>query len=162
MLEVAKDQSGPLIKQVSFFLKNRIGALLGVVRRLEENNVHICALSILDSADHAVIRMVVDRPSLALETLKEQGLTVFETELLGVEVSQPQHGKTGIRKILSALLLAEINVHYVYSLIAHAHEDHRPVFALHVDDVPTSVQVLRNHGLTIVGQDEISWDYDSV
>ena len=160
MLEVAKDQSGPLIKQLSFFLKNRVGALLGVVRRLEESNVHICALSILDSADHAVIRMVVDRPSLALRALQDQGLTVFETELLGVEVSQ--HGKIGIRKILSALLMAEINVHYVYSFIVHAHEDHRPVFALHVDDIPTSVRVLRNHGLTIVGQDEISWDYDNI
>ncbi len=157
MLEIAHDQTGPLIKQLSFFLRNRIGELLGVVRRLEEKNIHICAISILDSADHAVIRMVVDRPSLALKSLSDQGLAVFQTELLGVEV--PPQGKMGIRKILSALLLAEVNVHYVYSLIVQA--DHRPVLALHVEDIPTAIRVLRNHGLTVIGQDEISWDYDS-
>jgi hypothetical protein len=153
MIDVARDQTGPLIKQLSFFLQNRVGALLQVVRRLEGDNIHICAISILDSADHAVIRMVVDRPSLALKSLRDDGLTVFETELIGVEL--PTHEKIGIRKILSALLLAEVNVHYVYALLVQA--DRRPVLALHVDDIPTAIRVLRNHGLTVIGQDEISW-----
>lgn len=157
MLEVARDQTGPLVKQLSFFLRNRVGALLGVVRQLEESNIHICAISILDSADHAVIRLVVDRPSLALHVLQKKALAIFETELVGVEI--PVGGKIGIRKILAALLLAEVNVQYVYSLIVQA--DHRPVLALHVDDIPTAILVLRNHGLTVIGQDEISWDYDN-
>jgi hypothetical protein len=157
MIDTARDQSSPRIKQLSFFLPNRVGALLSVVRRLESNNIHICAISILDSADHAVIRLVVDRPSLALKALHDEGIQVFEVELLGVEL--PQQLKVGIRKILAALLLAEVNVRYVYSLIAHA--DHRPVLALNVDDIPSAIKVLRNHGLTLIGQEEINWDYDN-
>lgn len=158
MLDTTRDQTGPLVKQLSFFLRNRVGALLGVVRLLEEHNIHICAISILDSADHAVIRMVVDRPALALKLLQDRSLTVFESELVGVEL--PSQGKIGIRKILSALLLAEVNVQYVYSLLVLANR--RPVLALHVDDIPTAIRVLRNHGLTVVGQDEISWDEDAL
>ena len=86
MLETARETTGPRVRQISFFLQNRVGALLGVARKLEELNIHICAVSIQDSADHAVIRMVVDRPSLAKEALVERGLNVFENELVAVEL----------------------------------------------------------------------------
>ena len=157
MLETANDQTGPRIKQISFFLRNRVGSLLSVVRELETANIGVCAVNILDSADHAVIRMVVDRPAVALTILKEAGHAVFESDVLGVEL--PARERFGVKKLLSALLLAEVNVHYVYSLIPQCEQ--RPVLALHVDDIPTAITVLRNHGLTLVGQDEISLDFDS-
>ncbi len=93
MIETARDTTGPLIKQISFFLENRVGALLSVVRKLEEENIHICAISIVDAADHAVIRMVVNRPSLAVHALHKGGIQVFHTELLGVEL--PSRGGSG-------------------------------------------------------------------
>ncbi|MBI4587066.1 MAG: hypothetical protein HY717_23900 [Planctomycetes bacterium] len=157
MFEVARDQTGPMIKQLSFFLPNRVGALLGVVRKLEEKNVHICAVSILDSADHAVIRMVVDRPSVAREALIAEGHEVFETELLGVELSPKKN--LGIKNVLATLLLAEINIHYIYSLIVQSND--RPILAFHVDEVATAVKALQKHGLTLVGQDEIQWDQEN-
>ncbi len=153
MFEVAKDTTGPRIRQISFFLQNRVGALLGVARRLEELNIHICAISILDSADHAVIRMVVDRPSLAKEALLEKGLNVFETELVGVEV--PIERGIGLPRILTALLQAEVNVHYIYSLIIQSNT--HPVVAFHVDTLETAAQVLKQQGLVLVGQDQITW-----
>ena len=156
MIETARDLTGPRIKQLSFFVQSRVGTLLRVVRKLEDRNIRICAISILDSADYAVIRLVTDRPAEALDALHDDGHAAFETELLGVEL--PREGQVGIRKILSALLLAEVNVHYVYSLIVQSH--HRPVLALHVDDIPTSIQVFKRHGLNLIGQDEISWDED--
>ena len=152
MLELTRDQTGPHIKQLSFFLPNRLGALLRATRGLESNNVKICSVSILDAADHAVVRMVVDRPSMALKALRDEGYNVFETELLGVTL--PVEKGIGIRKVLSALLLAEVNIHYVYSLMVQAGA--HPVLALHVDDMRAAEKVLRDQGLELIGQDELS------
>jgi len=153
MLETAKDTMGPRVRQISFFLPNRVGALLQVARKLEELNIHICAISILDSADHAVIRMVVDRPSLAKEAIMEKGLNVFETELVAVEL--PIERGIGLPRILGALLMAEVNIQYIYSLIVQTNS--HPVVAFHVDAMDTATQVLKRQGLVLVGQDQISW-----
>jgi len=154
MLETARETTGPRVRQISFFLQNRVGALLGVARKLEELNIHICAVSIQDSADHAVIRMVVDRPSLAKEALVERGLNVFENELVAVEL--PIERGIGLPRILSALLMAEVNVHYIYSLIVQS--NNHPVLAFHVDTMDTASQVLKQQGLVLVGQDQIVWE----
>ena len=69
MYETTEDQVSPRIIQISIFLENRLGALLGVTRVLEAQSVNICAVSITDAADHAVVRLVVDRPSLASAAL---------------------------------------------------------------------------------------------
>jgi hypothetical protein len=151
MSEVALDQTGPRILQLSFFLPNRLGALLRTTRSLETENVHICAISILDAADHAVVRMVVDRPAAAQDALTAAGYNVFQTELLGVAL--PIEKGIGIKKVLSALLMAEVNVLYVYSLMVYAGA--HPVLAIHVDDVRTAAQVLQSQGLELVGQDEL-------
>ncbi len=153
MFDTARDTTGPRVRQVSFFLPNRVGALLGVARKLEELHIHICAISILDSADHAVIRMVVDRPSLAKEALLEKGLNVFETELVAVEL--PIEKGIGLPRLLTALLQAEVNVQYIYSLIVASNG--RPVIAFHVDSVEAATQVFKQQGLVLVGQDQITW-----
>jgi hypothetical protein len=157
MFEVARDQTGPHIKQLSFFLPNRLGALQRATRSFEANNVHIGAISILDAADHAVVRVVVDRPEVARDSLIREGYTVFEAELLGIEV--PTQKGIGIRRILSALLMAEVNIHYIYSLMVRA--DARPVLALHVDDMRGAERVFSDQGLTLVGQDQLEWPQDS-
>jgi hypothetical protein len=152
MYEIAQDQTGPRVVQLSIFLPNRPGALVRVVRNLEEHTIRICGLSILDSADHAVIRMTVDRPDMAIETLSEEGFTVHALKLLAVEL--PEDRNFGTRQVLSTLLLAEVNISYLYTLIVQP--NNRPIIVLHVDDAKTAVQVLQNHNLQLMGQDEIS------
>jgi hypothetical protein len=153
MIETARDTSGPRVRQLSFFLPNRVGAFLGIARKLEELHVNICAVSILDSADHAVIRMVVDRPSLAKEALLEKGLNVFETDLVAVEL--PIEKGVGLPRLLTALIQAEVNVHYIYSLIVSSNG--HPVIAFHVDSVEAASQIFKQQGLVLVGQDQIIW-----
>jgi hypothetical protein len=153
MFDTAKDTSAPRVRQISFFLQNRVGALLGIARRLEELHVHICAISILDSIDHAVIRMVVDRPSLAKEALLEKNINLFETELIAVEV--PVDKGIGLPRILTALIVAEVNVHYLYSLMVRSNS--HPVVAIHVDSIDAAAHVLEQQGLALVGQDQIDW-----
>lgn len=156
LFETARDQTGPHIIQLSLFLRNRVGALMQVLRTFETHNIHLCAISILDSADHAVVRVVVDRPDMASAALREMGHEVFESELLGVEI--PTGTDFSPKRILAALLMAELNVHYMYSLIVRT--NNHPVLVLHVDDIPTATQVLQNHGLNLVGQDEVMPEED--
>ena len=127
MIEIARDQTGPRVIQLTIFLPNRPGALLKVVRNLEEHNIRICGLSILDSADHAVIRMTVDRPDMAIETLSDEGFTVHTLKLLAVEL--PVDRNFGTRQVLSILLLAEVNI----SVSPSVQPNDRPILVLHVD-----------------------------
>jgi hypothetical protein len=148
-----EDQGGSIIVQLSFFLPNRLGALLRATRELDAKGIRICALSILDAADHAVVRMVVDRPTDAKSALIAEGYAVFETDLLGVTL--PAGKGLGIGKVLSALLMAEVNIHYIYPLVVQA--DAHPVIVLHVDDMHAASRVLRQKGLDLIGQDDLAW-----
>jgi hypothetical protein len=150
--EERKDRSAaPLIKQLSIFLPNRVGALLAVTRCLDAFAIRICALSIVDAADHAVLRLIVDHPGLAQEALATEGYAVFESDELGVVLPSSDSG--GIKAVLTALLLAELNIHYVYSLIALG--SGTPVVAIHVEDPERAAQVLESKKLELIGQNEL-------
>lgn len=150
MSEVAR-RSIQKIYQLSVFLENRVGLLLQLSKLLEFNDVTICALSIIDTADSAIVRMVVNDPAKAKTALREKGLTAYETPLIGVEV--PLERGIGITSVLGILLRAEINIHYVYSLITQ-HNRHS-VLALHVDQPDLAARILSRHDLDIVGQDDL-------
>lgn len=155
MFDITEDRmdssTAPVIKQLSVFLPNRVGALLAVTRCLDAFAIRICALSIVDAADHAVLRLIVDHPGLAQEALSSEGYAVFESDVLGVEL--PMAGSVGIKAVLSALLLAELNIHYVYSLISLG--SGTPVVAIHVEDIENAAQVLESKGLQLIGQREL-------
>lgn len=154
MTDTARGTVGPKIVQLSVFLENRVGLLLKLVKQLEERGVHICAISIIDTADAAVVRMVVDNVAAAKKAFQERGLTAYEADLVGVEV--PIDSGIGVASILGTLLRAEINVHYVYSLITRPNG--HPVLAIHVEDRETAVKVLQNHQISLIDQDEIVWE----
>jgi hypothetical protein len=143
------------ITQLSMFLENKLGALRRVLTILEEAHVRACALSILDAADHAVARMVVNRPGPAREALQTAGYSVFETEVLGVALPGKEQEDFEVGRLLSALLVSEINVKYLYALIIQV--DGRPVIAVRVDDMDAAARVLTKAGLTLVGQEDIDW-----
>jgi len=151
MYETSDDQTRKRITQLSIFLENRLGALLGVTRVLEAQSINICALSITDAADHAVVRLVVDRPSLASASLQAEGYHILESELLGVALPATRVG--GFRKVLAALARAELNVHYVYAVVTQGPAG--AVLALHVEDMDRAGRVLAESGMTLVAQDEL-------
>jgi hypothetical protein len=153
-METARGTVGPKIVQLSVFLENRVGLLLKLAKQLETRNVHICAISIIDTADVAVVRMVVDNVGGAKKAFEERGLTCYESDLVGVAL--PIEAGIGVASVLGTLLRAEINVHYVYSLITRVNG--HPVIALHLDDRETAVKILQNHGLELIDQNDIRWE----
>lgn len=154
MSDTARGTIQPKVIQLSVFLENRVGVLLKLAKQLEAQKVHICAISIIDTADSAIVRMVVDNVPAAKKAFQERGLTCYESELIGVEV--PIEQGIGVASILGTLLRAEINVHYVYSLVTRS--GGHPVLAFHVDSHDTAVKILQNHDLHLVGQDDIFWE----
>jgi len=152
--EVAGDQGERRIRQLTVFLRNRVGALLDVTRELEAENLRIFAIAILDATDHAVLRIIVDDPRRAMDALGKAGYGTFETQILGVFL--PEGKRFGIRRILSVLLQAELNVHYVFTMaVEQADGRQRVALALHVEESHLAGKILAQHGLELIGQAEL-------
>src|SRR5438128_749922 len=88
----ARGRDWPSIRQFNVFLENRLGKLLEVVRRFETSDNHIVSLTVVDSADCAIIRLVLSDPERALEVFRQAKLPITESDLLVVQlpdVAQP-------------------------------------------------------------------------
>lgn len=149
----ARGREWPSVRQFNVFLANRIGGLMDVVRRFESTDVRIVSLTVVDSADCAIIRMVLSDPERALEIFEQAKLPVTESDLLVVKLPL---GRQPLVDICKALLSAEINIHYAYGLLIGVGPEGSPALALHVDDHETSVTVLRAKGFTIFTETDLN------
>ena len=146
-----RSRDWPSIRQFSVFLENRVGQLLDVVRRFEKTKVRIVALSIIDSADCAIVRLVLSHPEQGLEILERAGLAIAESDLVAVEIpgtDQP------LLDICTALLQAEINIHYAYPMMIHPHG--RAAIALHVDNHEGAVDTLKRINYNILTESDLT------
>jgi hypothetical protein len=150
-LATIRGRDWPGVRQFSIFLENRVGALLDLVRRIEASGNRIVALSVVDSADCAVVRLILSDPERAGETLRLAKLPFLECDLLLVELP-PGNGPVGL--VCKALLTAEINIHYVYPLMVGTVK-HRPVLAIHVDDHESAGTMLQNQGFTVLSEKDL-------
>ena len=142
---------GPRVKQFSIFLKNKVGALLDVVKLLNEHSIHVLALNVQDSADSAIVRIVVSDPERVQDLFGIHDIPYSLTEFVVVEMKQ---GATELGKLLAALLMAEVNIHGSYSLLSRPRGN--AALALHVEDNDCASAVLRSHGFRVLSQTDIS------
>src|SRR3984893_393711 len=133
----------PSVREFNVFLENRLGKLLEVVRHFETTDIRIVSLTVVDSADCAIIRIVLSDPERALEIFHLADLPVTESDLLVVKLPE---GPQPLLKICKGLLMAEINIHYAYPLLVGA--GGQAALALHVDDHETATQTLGKQGFT--------------
>ncbi|MEQ8767653.1 MAG: hypothetical protein RL885_27365 [Planctomycetota bacterium] len=152
MFETDSPNDAPRIRQLSIMLENRIGALQRVLGHLEREVVQIRAITILEAADHAVVRVVVDHPDIAVSALRIHGFDPIETDLLGVAIQVDQ--KFAIRRVLSALLSAEVNVSYLYPLSYPV--KNKSILAIHVENMDHAAWVLCQSGFRLIGQEDLS------
>jgi hypothetical protein len=117
----------PSVRQFNVFLANRLGALLNVVRRFEMTENRIIAMTVVDSTDCAILRLVLSDPERAYEVFEQANLPFTESDLLVVMLPD---GKQPLVQICKALLGAEISIHYAYPLMAG--HNGQPAIALHV------------------------------
>ena len=101
------------VKQFSVFAENRVGRLHDLSALFKEHNVHIMAITVLDTTDSAIMRVIVDDPDKARELMVNNDFPYTETEVLAVDIGD----ESKLKAVLGAIFEAEINVHYVYSFI---------------------------------------------
>jgi hypothetical protein len=146
----ARGRDWPSVRQFNIFLKNRLGALMDIVRRFETTDIRIVALMVVDSADCAIIRMVLSDPERALEIFQQAKLSVTESDLLVVQLPE---GPQPIVQICKALLAAEISIHYAYPLLVGPHGS--KALAMYVDDHETASQTLARKKFTLFTEGDL-------
>ena len=149
--KVRESVQSPLVRQFSVFLENKVGALLDLTRTLGESNVHVCGISVVDTADASVVRIVVDDPERCREALAKASIPVSESNLLVVEMPR---GPEKLDTVLRCLVAGEVNIQYTYSLMVRPHD--KAVLALHCEDPEFARDVLMKAGHSVLGQKDIS------
>ena len=134
------------VKQISVFLENRRGRLAEVTRVLGENKLNIRALSLADTSDFGVLRMIIDHPDKAYMVLKENHYTVRETDVIALEVADQPGGLAGVLKVLNE---NEINVEYLYAF-PERESIGKAIMVFKFDDVDGAIDVLQNNGINIM------------
>ncbi len=149
----ARGRDWPSVRQFNVFVANRLGGLADVVRRFETTDIRIVSLTVVDSADCAIIRLVLSDPERAKEIFEQAKLPVTESDLLVVQLPD---GNQPLLKICKALLSVEINIHYAYPLLVGPHGS--SALAIHVEDHETAVAHLSNLGFTIYTEKDLEAD----
>lgn len=138
------------VKQFSIFAENRVGRLHDLTALFREHNVHVIALTVLDTTDSAIVRVIVDDPDKARELMVNNDFPYSEGEVLAVEVTD----ESELNGVLAALFEAEINIHYVYSFIKRP--EGRGALAINAEDADVAAQALSKRGYRILTQSEIA------
>ena len=138
------------VRQFSVFTENRLGRLNQLIGLLASRQVHVLAITVLDTTDSAIVRLVVDDPDQARALFLDQGFPFTESDLLVVEMVSA----TQLSALMAALLQAEINVHYLYSFIPHP--GGKSMLAFNLEDRDVAEQALAKHGFRVLRQMDIS------
>ena len=149
----ARGRDWPSVRQFNVFVANRLGGLANVVRQFENSDIRIVSLTVIDSSDCAIIRLVLSDPERALEIFQRAKLPVTESDLLVVQLPEGGHPLLAICK---ALLAAEINIHYAYPLLVGPHG--KAALALHVEDHETGAATLQEKGFVLFTENDLNDD----
>ncbi len=138
------------VRQFSVFAENRLGRLYDLTSLLKQNNVHVMAMTVLDTTDSAIVRFVVDDPDRARELLVNNDFPYVECSVLAVEISD----ESQLKGVLAALFEAEINIHYIYSFIKRP--EGRCAVAINAEDDDVAAQALSRQGFRVLTQRDIT------
>ncbi len=136
-----------MIKQLSVFLENREGRLDEVLKTLGTNGVNIVALSLADTADYGMLRMIVSDPKKGRDVLKEAGITSMLTDVVALRVP---HATGSLSKAMHELMTGGVNVEYMYAFANGADAS----AVLKSDDPEKVVKILRENGFDVWEADE--------
>ncbi len=150
MSDTATPVANDPVRQFSVFIENRVGRLFDLVALLTAHNIHIMAMTTIDTTDTAVDRFIVDDPEGARRLLKEHEFAFSECDMLAVEFGD----ETQLKHILGALLAVEVNIHYTYAFIARP--EGKYAIALSVEDIDLAAQSLNSRGFKTLLQRDIS------
>ena len=139
-----------MIQQISVFLEYKKGRLAFITKVLAEAGADIRAMSVADTSDFGILRLIVDAPEKAIDALKNEGMAVSLTDVLAIGV---EDNPGGLSKATNALWDSGISVEYAYAFISQ--KDGTAFVILRVDDNDKAVEVLKANDITVIEQDDI-------
>lgn len=147
--ETMQGYAPPTVTQFSVFLNNKVGKLLDLVEGFNTPECQICALSVHEASDHAVVRIITSHSKVARKLLAAENLPFGEVNVLIVELTQ---GHT-LTSMCLCLLGAELNIHFAYPLMTEPNGS--PTIALAADDTTLAGQILRRKGFRLLGEADL-------
>ena len=139
-----------MIKQISVFVENQPGSMMRVTSVLTESHVNIRAISTFDTPEFGILRLVVDDPAKAKESLTQKGFVTRVNDVIGAELKDEKGNLNQMFKILAD---GEINLNYIYSFVIR--EEKAPVIVFHTDDFQKAEQVLKEAEVKLVEESEL-------
>jgi len=138
------------IYQITVFLENKAGKLAEVTKLLADNQVDIRAISIAETAEYGLARLIVDDASKASAILLQHGDMISMTPVWAVEVPD---APGGLAELLTILAESEVNVEYMYSLFTH--KDGHAYMVMRISDEPKFLDALGKNNIKIMSKDDL-------
>lgn len=139
-----------LVKQISVFLENKSGRLAEVTRTLGDNDIDISALSIADTTDFGILRLIVNKPEKAEKILKENEFMVSSTNVIAIGVEDKPGG---LAIALDGLEAEGIGIEYMYAFVSKKEEE--AMVILRVEDPEKAIRVLKNKGVSVLPSSQV-------
>ncbi len=133
------------VEQISIFLENRPGSLEQVTGILQQAGINIRTLTLADTSDFGILRMIVNDVDAASRVLKESGFRISRTNVVAVEVPDRPGGLHGILQVVTK---SGINVEYLYAFVERSGENAVMIFRF--DAPEKAIEILRQNGLTVL------------
>jgi len=138
------------LKQISIFLENRKGRLWKALNILSEAKINIRALSIADTSEFGILRIIVPEPERAKEILEESNFVVKINSVIAVSISDEPGGLDGV---LEALNKMDINVEYLYAFVEKKGKN--AIVVIRTEDIDTGINALKKGGITVLSSEEV-------
>jgi len=138
------------VKQISIFVENKSGRLSEVTKTLAGQAINIRALSIADTSDFGILRLIVNDPIKAFRVLKEAGFTVTATDVIAVEVLDSPGGLAGV---LDLLRTKEINIEYMYAFVGKSKDNAIVVFK--TEEIDKAISVFEEAKIKLLCESEL-------
>lgn len=139
-----------LISQISVFIENRPGRLVEVTDVLAQNKIDITALSLADTSEFGILRLIVDQPDLAQTVLRENGFAVKMTQVVAVAMEDLPGG---LGAILHSIAKASVSVEYMYAFVGK--QDGKAVVVLRTSDLDAAVAALQSDNHAVVSARDV-------
>jgi hypothetical protein len=138
------------VKQISVFLENKAGRLVEVADILGSRKINIRALSLADTSDFGILRLIVNKPDEAYLALHEAGFTTRFTEVVAVEIPDRPGGLASVLKIFRE---ASLNVEYLYAFVEKRGEGAVVIFRF--EEIDRAIGILQQKGLNLLTGEEV-------
>jgi len=138
------------IRQISVFIENKVGRILEITEILGNNNINIRALSLAETSDFGILRMIVNDIEKALEVLREKKFIVKESFVVAVEVPDRPGGLAHVLKVLAG---KKINVEYMYAFFEKPED--RALLIFRFENPDEAIEVLTSNGIQVSAEESL-------